>query len=197
MRFIGITGGVGAGKSALLKYIKENFNARVMLADEIAHEVMEPGGACYNELRGLFEGMDAFDGKGSIDRLKMAQIIFKEPELRAKLNAIVHPAVKQYVIENAELERKKGDIDILILEAALLIEEKYYDICDELWFIYTSEQTRRERLKESRGYSDEKIDQIIKSQLTEETFRKYCRVEIDNNGTLESACEQIARNLQV
>ena len=79
----------------------------------------------------------------------------------------------------------------LILEAALLIEEHYDEICDELWYIYTSEENRRLRLKESRGYSDEKIDNIFASQLSEAEYRSACQKCIDNNGTVEHTYMQI------
>ena len=191
MKFIGITGGVGAGKSAILQYISDHYNSRVLLADEIAHQVMEPGTDCSRKLQTLFPEEGVFLEGGQIDRQAMAAILFSDPSRREALNAIVHPAVKEYVIEQEKLEREKGDIDWLILEAALLIEEHYDEICDELWYIYTSEANRRERLKANRGYSDEKIDQIFRSQLSEEQFRAACRVEIDNNHSPEESFAQI------
>ena len=111
------------------------------------------------------------------------------------MNSIVHPAVKEYVIRQQEYEKERGELSLLVLEAALLIEEHYDKICDELWYIYTSEENRRDRLKASRGYSDEKIDNIFKSQLSEEEYRKYCAVVIDNNGSVEVAFEQIDKAL--
>ena len=191
MHFIGITGGVGAGKTAILQYIADHFNARVMLADEIAHDLMEPQSFCYQSLKKLFENDDVFLEDGTIARSKMAAVIFADDQKREQLNQIVHPAVKQYVIQEAQKERKKGQFDFLILEAALLIEEKYNKICDELWYIYTSEENRRKRLRESRGYSEEKINQILQSQLKEEVYRKYCRQVIDNNGGLEDTYRQM------
>ena len=111
------------------------------------------------------------------------------------MNSVVHPAVKEYVIRQQEYEKERGELSLLVLEAALLIEEHYDKICDELWYIYTSEENRRDRLKASRGYSDEKIDNIFKSQLSEEEYRKYCAVVIDNNGSVEAAFEQIDKAL--
>lgn len=191
MLFAGITGGVGAGKSAILSYLSEHYNCRVMLADEIAHLLMEPGTDCYDKLKKLFKGDAIFQEDGRIDRPKMAAVLFSDGKKREALNQIVHPAVKEYVMEQFRLEREKGDLDLLVLEAALLIEEHYDAICDELWYIYTSEENRRIRLRANRGYSDEKIDNILKSQLSEETFRKYCAEEIDNNGTPGDAHLQI------
>ena len=209
MRFIGITGGVGAGKSAILSYLAEKPKTKVMLADEIAHELMEPGTECYKKIVETFAGEDIFveqvykgvnvdvDASAeatenrNFDRTKLAQFIFGNPAKREEMNAIVHPAVKEYVRKQYALETEKGEIELLILEAALLIEEEYDEICDELWYIYTSEENRRLRLKESRGYSDEKIEHIFKSQLSEQEFRKSTQVTIDNNGDLEMTYQQI------
>lgn len=195
MRFIGITGGVGAGKSAILEYINSKPGTRVMLADNIAHVVMEPGTECYRKLREIF-AEDIFYKDGNIDKAKMAVAIFNDSKLRDKLNAIVHPAVKQYVIDQYETEKKKGELEWLILEAALLIEEHYDEICDELWYIYTSEENRRARLKEARGYSDEKIDSIMKSQLGEDAYRNACQKIIDNNGNVEQTYKEIDEIIQ-
>jgi dephospho-CoA kinase len=103
----------------------------------------------------------------------------------------VHPAVKEYVKEQFAKEQAAGKLDVLVVEAALLIEEHYDEICDELWYIYTTEANRRIRLKANRGYSDEKIDNIFNSQLSEEEFRAHCVEVIDNNGTPEQAFAQI------
>ncbi len=195
MRFIGITGGVGAGKSAILSYLSEKPKTRVMLADEIAHKLMEPGTDCYDRIVKRFAGEDIFAEQG-FDRGKLAQIIFSDPVKRQAMNSIVHPAVKEYVRQQYALELERGQLELLILEAALLIEEEYDEICDELWYIYTNEDNRRCRLKESRGYSDEKIDNIFKSQLSEQEFRESTQVSIDNNGDLEKTYQQIEKALR-
>ena len=201
MKFIGITGGVGAGKSAILSYLANKPKTKVMLADEIAHELMEPGTDCYNQIVEAFAGEDIFDLPVSLekipfDRKKLAQVIFSDDAKRERMNAIVHPAVKEYVHKVYTEELEKGQIELLVLEAALLIEEKYDEICDELWYIYTNEENRRLRLKESRGYSDEKIDSIFASQLGEEEFRSATSVTIDNNGDLEETYRQIENALR-
>ena len=211
MRFIGITGGVGAGKSAILSYLAQKPKTKVLLADEIAHDLMEPGTDCYREIVKTFAGEDIFQDMDTFrtaegvslvgeelpfHRGKLAQVIFSDDTKREQMNAIVHPAVKDYVSAVFNEESKKRQLDFLILEAALLIEEKYDEICDELWYIYTNEENRRARLKESRGYSDEKIDSIFASQLKEEEFRAATSVTIDNNGDLEETYRQIEKALR-
>jgi dephospho-CoA kinase len=196
MKFIGITGGVGAGKSAVLSYLAKRPGVRVMLADEIAHELMEPQTACGQKIAEVFAEEDIFSGDGGFDRGKLAACIFGDAAKRETLNGIVHPAVKEYVLEQLGEERRKGQLSYLFLEAALLIEEHYGAICDELWYIYTSEENRRARLLASRGYSDGKIDGIFKSQLSEAEYRTHCRIVIDNNGTPEQTFEQIDKFLR-
>lgn len=196
MKFIGITGGVGAGKSKILEYLAGKSGVRVMLADEIAHLLMEPGTSCYEKLKERFKGEQIYCADGCFDRKKLAEVIFGNDRKRKELNAIVHPAVKEYVIHQVEKEKKAGEITLLVLEAALLIEEHYDEICDELWYIDTSRDNRRIRLKESRGYSDDKVDQIFASQLSEEEYRRHCSVVIDNNGLPEQTYEQIDEALR-
>ena len=196
MKFIGITGGVGAGKSAVLKYLNEKEHIRVMLADEIAHDLMKPGTACYKQILRAFMHENILACNGEFDRIKLAKVIFSSDEKRLKMNGIVHPAVKEYVKEQFAIEKEKGELDFLVLEAALLIEDHYDEVCDELWYIYTSEENRRIRLKESRGYSDEKIDQIFSKQLSKEQFIKHCSFIIDNNDSMEVTQKQIDDKLE-
>jgi dephospho-CoA kinase len=196
MKFIGITGGVGAGKSEILTYLAAKPGVRVMLADEIAHDLMEPGTDCYDALRACFGTEEIYLPDGSFDRQKLASVIFASDGKRWQLNAIVHPAVKAYVRQQAALEQQKGELSLLVLEAALLIEEHYDEICDELWYIYTKEEIRRKRLKASRGYTDEKIDRIFASQLGDAVYRAHCLRVIDNNGAPGDAFAQIEEALR-
>ena len=194
MLFIGITGGIGAGKTAILDYLREQYRARILVADRIAEELMQPGTACYAKLAALFADEDIFiekDPANGFDRNRLAAVIFSDAAKRDTLNAIVHPAVDVYVKEQLQAERERGTLDLLVIEAALLIEKHYDEICDELWYIFTSEENRKKRLTAGRGYSEEKTEQIFAAQLTEAEFRAACKEEIDNNGTKEESFAQI------
>ena len=197
MKIIGITGGVGAGKSEVLKMIAELCSCRIIIADEAAHQLEEPGEACYQPLLDLL-GAEILNPDQTINKQKMAAKIFEEDgEERLKaVNQIIHPAVKQYITAEIEKERTLGQVDYFWIEAALLIEDGYTAICDELWYIYAKREIREQRLKESRGYSDEKIAGIMKAQSDEETFRKHCRVIIDNSGDMEQTRRQLRKLLQ-
>ena len=200
MKIIGVTGGVGSGKTELLHYIEKNYRCRILLADEAAHEVMQKGGRIYEPLVALL-GSSVLDSSGEINRKEMAARIFSQEELLGRVNALIHPAVREYILEAVAEEREKAAagaedaVDYFFLEAALLIECGYRSVVVEMWYIYCDLAVRRERLKKSRGYSDEKIDSILSSQLTEAEFRSGSDVVIDNSGNLEDAYRQIREAL--
>lgn len=194
MKVIGITGGIGAGKTIVLNYIKENYNAKILIADEIAHNLMEPGKECYERIVKAFP--NCTDDEDKIDRKKLSDIIFQDGMNRLLVNEIVHPAVKEHILSVIEIEKKKGNAEYVIVEAALLLEDNYPEFLDEVWYIYASEKTRRNRLKESRGLSDKKITEIIQSQLKEREFREKCDVVISNDGNLHATQRQIAKALE-
>ena len=128
---------------------------------------------------------------GEIDKKKLADIIFSNANKRMAVNSIVHPAVKQEVITRITNNKIAGRLDYTFVESALLLTEHYDVFCDEVWYIDTSEDIRRRRLKESRGYSDEKIDNILKSQQALENIKDKCSYCIDNNKDLEYTFRQI------
>ncbi len=194
MKVIGITGGVGSGKSSVLSYIEETYHAHICQADHVAWELQRPGEICYENIVAEF-GKEILNNDKTINRKQLGNIVFSDATQMQVLNQITHPAVKTYIIE--EIARKEKDgITLFVLEAALLIEEHYDEICDELWYIYTDELVRRERLKESRGYDDEKIDDMIAAQLSEETFRSHCQRVIDNSGAFLDTCFQIDKAMK-
>lgn len=191
---IGVTGGVGAGKSTVLKYIGDNYNCKVVFSDDVANEIKMKGYPAYDELVRIL-GKTILGDDGEIDRGKMAAAIFNDAKKLEKVNKILHPAVNTFIINIIDEEKLKNRLDFVFVEAALLIENGYKDIVDELWYVYADEATRRKRLKDSRGYSDEKIDGILGQQLNDETYRLNSDFVIDNSKDLDSAGEQINKKL--
>ena len=194
MKVIGVTGGVGAGKSEILNFIADNWNATVVEADEVGYLVMKPGKSCFAPIVELF-GPGILQEDGTLDRTKIAEMVFEDKELLDKLNAIVHPAVKKYIRKAIERE-KENETDFFIVEAALLIEDKYDEICDELWYIYADEEVRKERLIEGRGYSEKKVREIMANQLSEDEFSSHCDFEIDNSGDFEETKKQLDHRMK-
>lgn len=196
MIVIGITGGVGCGKSEVLRYLKEKYQAQVLLADEVANELKEPGMPCYQPVVDCL-GAEILDADGRIDKGKMAQVIFSDKEKLRQINEIIHPAVRRYIEQEIERQRKIKMFGFFFLEAALLIEEHYDQLLDEMWYVYATEEVRRMRLMQSRGYSQEKITSIMSKQLTEQQFRQHCAFVLDNSGDFEDTKKQIDEKMGV
>lgn len=194
MKIIGITGGVGTGKSSILEYIKSNYRVMIIKADDLAKYLCAKGQCCYDPLVSLL-GESVLGADSEIDSKRMAQIIFSDEEMREAVNSIIHPAVKCYILAKIDEYQKKGNADFFFIEAALLIEDGYKEIVDEMWYIYSDEEIRRKRLKSSRGYSDEKIDSIMKSQLGDLDFFANSDFVIDNSGSLEDSFKKIRERL--
>ena len=193
MKIIGVTGGVGAGKSTVLNYLEKRYGAKLILADLVGHEVMEPGHEAYEQVVKAF-GQEIVSEDKTIDRKILGAIVFADEKKRMILNRIIHPAVRQEILRRLE-EAELSHMLYVVVEAALFLEENYDAFCDETWYIYTDEKIRRQRLKESRGYSDERIGQIFRSQKTHEEFQKRCLFMIDNNGSEEETFRQIDRRM--
>lgn len=193
---IGITGGVGSGKSVVMELLEKEFGAAVILADLVAHDLMDPGAVSYRQIVGEF-GTEILEADGQIDRPALSRIVFARPEKLQILNAITHPNVKREIMARIARFREEGKVPLIAVEAALLIEEGYDTLLDELWYVYVREEIRIQRLKDGRGYSEEKCRAIMQQQLREETFRERCRCVIDNNGDMESVRRQLKALLYV
>lgn len=194
MRTIGITGGVGAGKSTVLAFLEKELGAFVIQADQIGHLVMEPGEECYEPVIRLF-GKEVIKNDKTIDRKMVSDVVFVQPEKREQLNAIIHPAVKRY-IRKSLLEQRQKNRELCIVEAALLLEDHYQDFCDEVWYVHTDKEIRISRLMESRNYTREKAESIIASQATEEFFRAHADYVIENNGNLGETHDCIIKGVK-
>ncbi len=185
---LGITGGVGCGKSTVLSILETDYHAQLIEADRVAHELMGPSGECSASVARVF-GADILTADGAVDRSKLAPIVFADEKKRLRLNGLVHPAVKR------EIRRRiaASGASLIVIEAALLLEEHYEEICDEIWYIYADRETRIRRLMESRGYSRQRALSIMDSQLTEEEFRAGCQAVLDNSGSIQQTKESLAK----
>ncbi len=194
MRVIGITGGIGSGKSKVLEFMRETYDAYVLQTDLVAHKLQEPGEDCYQKIVQTF-GTEILRQDGRIDRKKLGDLVFSDVEKLKILNGIVHPAVKSYVKDEIARAKEKG-ISLFLVESALLKEDHYEEICDELWYIFAEEGTRMQRLREFRKLEEGKIKKIMTSQAAEADFRAYCDVTIDNSGEFTRTEEQIIQAMK-
>ncbi len=192
---IGLTGAVGAGKSTILNILKEKYNAHIIEADKVGHLLMKKGESVYEEIIKYF-GNEILTREGEIDRMALGKIVFGNEENREKINKIVHPEVKKYIEEKVKTIQEKNKEALIVVEAALLIEGGYKKLCDEMWYVYLEDSLRRQRLKESRGYDDKKIDDILSGQLSDADFRESCDFVIDNGSDIDNLTKQIDMKLK-
>ena len=193
LRVIGITGGVGTGKSKVLDYLEHEYHATVRQLDKIAKELQEKGTPCYDAIVEAF-GSEVLLPDGNLDRSVIAKVMFSDSEKRQLINKLIHPKVKGWIKEDIKKERLKG-VPLYVIEAALLVEDNYKEICDEIWFIYSEKSVRMSRLEKSRGYSKEKIEQIMSAQLSDQEFRENTDVTVENSGRFEETIREIKARL--
>lgn len=184
MRIIGITGGIGSGKSTVLRMLEGKYSAYIVETDKLAHSLMRPGQNAYIQITEAF-GTEILNEDKTINRERLGSIVFKDKEALEQLNKIVHPAVKEYIRQDIDEKRASKQIMYYVIEAALLIEDGYKEICDELWYVYVEKEERIRRLLNSRGGDCKKWENIINNQSSEEFYRTYCDEIIDNGKNVE------------
>ena len=179
---LGITGGAGSGKTTVVEKIKTMTTTVFLHCDVIAHELMQPGGASYAALLEEFgkEILEESMEGSPISRPKLAAVAMATEQTRLRLNRATHPQVRK-AVEDELLRLTKERFDgVVLIEAALLIEAGYKEICDSLWYVHAPLSDRIRRMREKRSYSEEKIANILAGQLTEEEFLAQADVVIEN-----------------
>lgn len=194
MKVYGITGGAGTGKSEVIKMLQQNFGGCVIMSDEVARELMQKGNISYQLIVEYF-GRDILMDDGEIDRKKLADHVFNNKEALEKLNSMTHPYVKEEIRKLIAGAEASGECRFVALESAILLECGYEDICDEFWYVYTKPEIRRQRMKETRNYSDEKVDSVMRNQQPDEVFFEQCSFVIKNNTTLSDVYAQLKEKL--
>ena len=158
-----------------------------------ARELQQKGTRCFERIVEKF-GPGILSADGELDRAALGAVVFSDEERLYELNGIVHPEVIRAVRQRIR-ESEESGCPLFVVEAALL-PDVGRELCDELWYIYADEDVRRHRLRASRGYTDEKITQMIASQPGEERFRAACGTVIDNSGDFEDTMKQIGEHLK-
>lgn len=196
MRVIGVTGGVGAGKSTVLDELNRLTSCIIIRTDDVAKKTIEPDGAAYKQVVELL-GKDVLGDNGlAIDRKKMAAEIFADKELCAKVDAVIHPLTMLEVKKKIAEADRMGIYEYVFVEAALLIEAGYDSICEEFWYVYVPEEERIKRLMANRGYTRKKCLDIMANQLSDEEFRKHCRYVIDNSSDSQALVDRLTAVLK-
>ena len=190
MRIIGITGGIGTGKSTVLHMMEREVGVYIVETDRLVHTLMEPGQKAYEKIVDTF-GTQILSEDGTIDRASLGKIVFGDARKLEQLNAIVHPAVKEYIMTDIDTKQKSGEVRFYVIEAALLIEDGYKAICDELWYIYVDREERIRRLIAGRGGERAKYEAVMENQATEDYYMENCDVVIHNEESLEKTANVV------
>jgi dephospho-CoA kinase len=188
MRVIGLTGGIGTGKSTISKYLAE-LGAAVIDADKVGHEAFEPGMEAYKEVVAAF-GSEIVSPDGGIDRKKLASIVFPDPKKVETLNHIMHTRMRKMVEEMIENYRRTGKIAVVV-EAPLLIEANWISLVDEIWVVTAPESVVLKRVKDQRGQTEEQTRARIANQLSNEIRTGYANVLINNDGNLDEVRKKV------
>ncbi len=182
MKVIGLTGGIGSGKSTVSGFLAE-LGAVIIDADKVGHEALKPDTEVWREVVAAF-GRQILTPDGDINREKLGEIVFRNPESLSRLNQIMHPRMYDMVKAQLEGYRKQG-VGVVVLEAPLLIEANWTSLVDEVWVTVASESTVLRRLKEKFGLSEPESLARIHSQLPSEEKVKRAGVIIDTDCDLD------------
>ena len=183
MKTIGLTGGIGSGKSTVSQLLGE-LGAFVIDADKVGHEIYLPGKEAWKQVTAVF-GQDILASDQNIDRKKLGAIIFGSDDARKKLNSIVHPLMFKDIDYRIKEKRADGFTKPIVVEAAILIEANWLPLADEVWLIVTNKNAVIERVASQRGLSARDTEARIASQLSDAERRKYATLVIENDGSLE------------
>ena len=195
-----IFGGVGSGKSVILNYLKEKYKAEIIGMDETAHELYRPGEKGFAAVRELL-GDEVVAPDGTLDRKKMADILYREPALLDRLTGVIHPMVYQETEDRAKaFVRKAAEAGapepLVVIETALPKKEKS-DIFAEVWYVYTPKEIRKLRLMRDRGYTEERVREIMSRQMSDAEYSAIADWVLVNDGSLEEVCRKVDARLTV
>ena len=191
MQVIGLTGGIGAGKS-LVADILSDLGARVIDADKVGHEVYAPG------TQGFAAVVEAFGGEvvgtdGQIDRARLGEKVFGNAAELQKLTAIVHPLIRQMVDERIAAARREPEVRVVVLEAAILLDSGWDAVTDEVWVVVADAAVIRRRLAEARGLSEAEVDARAAKQMSDAERRSRADVLVENFGTAQELRSEVER----
>jgi dephospho-CoA kinase len=188
MLVIGLTGGIGTGKSEVSRILKE-LGAEVIDADRVGHEAYSPHTAIWREVVDTF-GDRVLGPTGEIDRKRLGAIVFSDPEAMDALNAIMHPRMADIIREQIGGLREQG-ANLVVLEAALLIEAGWQSLVDEVWVTHATGGQVEERLRRRNGLTEEQIRSRVRAQMPFEERSRHAQVVVHNSGSLEELRHEV------
>jgi phosphopantetheine adenylyltransferase/dephospho-CoA kinase len=191
MVVIGLTGGIASGKSTVSDILRE-LGSVVIDADRVGHRSYEPGTPGFQKVVNAF-GHDIVSGDGTIDRRVLGGKVFGAPGEMERLNAIVWPEIRNLIQDEIAQIRVRDPESVIVLEAAVLIEAGWQDLCDEVWVVGTTIRTAVERLKQRNALTEDAAMARINSQMSARERSEHADVKIDNSGTEEQLRARVER----
>lgn len=190
MLTIGLTGGIGSGKTTVTKILAE-LGAPIIDADKVGHAIYAPGGPAYADMVAAFGNGILADDR-TIDRSKLGPIVFTDPAALKRLNSIVHPKMYARMREMIDALRAGGETRPIVVEAAILIEANWLPLFNEVWLIVASKERVIERVERDRGLARVQVEARIKAQLSDDERRKHAAIVIRNDGTIDDLRAKLA-----
>ncbi|MFS9070940.1 dephospho-CoA kinase [Streptococcus gordonii] len=191
-RIIGITGGIASGKSTVTEFLRQQ-GYQVIDADQVVHELQEPGGRLYQALLSAF-GPAILQEDGRLNRPKLGAMIFGNPQLLAQSSQLQNEIIREELARRRDLLAETEDF--FFMDLPLLFELEYDNWFDQIWLVDVTEETQLSRLMARNVLSQEEAEKRIAAQLSLQEKRKRADVLIENNGPLELTQEQLRDTLQ-
>lgn len=186
---IGLTGSIATGKSTVTNMLKE-LGAFVIDCDKTARDVVAPGTRGLAKIEAAF-GKDAIGADGSMDRVYIGDLVFRNPEMKKRLENILFPLIFEVLDEELLRLEREGATPVVFLDMPLLYEVKYDSYVDEVWLVYVPFEVQLSRLMKRNGYTKEEALLRIHSQISVDKKKSLAQQVIDNSGTLEDTKEQV------
>lgn len=190
MKVIGITGGIGSGKTTASEYLKSK-GFHVIDADKIGHEIMQPGMPILIELAMVF-GEDILDEKGVLNRRKLAEAAFAHPQNKKMLEDITHKEIFEEIRRRMDILSDQG-VKFVFLDAALLFETGLESTCKQTWLIDAEDEIRIKRAMDRDGFTREEVLARLRNQMSSREKRQKATQIIDNSGSLDQLYQQLDR----
>lgn len=191
MLTIGLTGGIGSGKTTVSKILGE-LGAPVLDADKVAHSTYAPGGPAYEKVIAAF-GREILAADGTVDRSKLGPIVFAKPGKLKELTDIVWPATLEALRNAVGDMRARGEKLPIVVEAAILIEANWMPMFDEIWLVTAARERVIERVERDRGMKPEQTEARIRAQLPDSERARHASLTITNDGTLDALRAEVER----
>ena len=191
---IGLTGGIASGKSTVIQYLRYQ-GYPVIDADKLGHKVLESGNPGYSKVVEKF-GASILNKDKSVNRLILGGIVFSNPSMLQALNEISHPLIAEMVMKEFESIVSDDSNGIVFLEAALLIEANWYNMCQQIWVINLEVSEERRRLQKRDDLSESEARSRLESQLNIKERLAYADVVLDNNGSRKDLLSQTQQALE-